>query len=100
MTEQDNQKVEEVRVNVDALPVQKNTDGHLGPKCGNCGGFGYTLTIGGPSQTQGCHDCGQTGVAVMSPREIQNELIGLKTEIKELKELIIKFASEKLSGAE
>lgn len=89
-------KVDELEVDMDALPVQKNTDGHLGPKCNNCAGFGYTLVISGPSKTAGCVRCDQTGVEPISGWELQKQVIDLAEKLEDLKKIIIKFAGEKL----
>ena len=51
----------------------KNIDGHLGPICNSCGGYGYTLClVGGGSK--GCHDCEQTGIAQPTKRELQDQI--------------------------
>lgn len=66
----------------------KNADGHLGPVCNNCGGYGYTLGIGGTDS--GCRDCGQTGVAAMTNRELQAEVLSLHKKMDSLAKIILK----------
>ena len=64
----------------------KNADGHLGPVCNNCGGYGYTLTLtkaGGGSL--GCSACDQTGIAQPSKKELQDQIDELKQKMKGLK---------------
>lgn len=87
------EQIEEVHIQEDQMHHQKNTDGHLGPKCNNCGGFGFTLTFGGPSNSAGCKDCNQTGVATMTNAELQAAVIELKQTLAEVKELIIKHSA-------
>lgn len=72
---------------------QKNVDGHLGPKCNNCAGFGFTLGIAGTDH--GCNDCNQTGVAAMTNAQLQEKVIGLETKLDELLVIIKKAAGEK-----
>lgn len=73
---------------IERSTVQKNTDGHLGPKCNNCGGFGFTLGFEG--RDHGCQQCGQTGVAAMSNAELQREVIALHQKIDQLSAIILK----------
>lgn len=71
-----------------ATAPNKNADGHLGPKCNNCAGFGYTLGISG--RDHGCSNCGQTGVRAMTNQELQTEVLSLRNKIDELAAIIIK----------
>lgn len=73
--------------------AQKNTDGHLGPKCNNCGGFGFTLGIAGTDH--GCKYCNQTGIASLSNAELQTIVVDLAQQITELKNIIIKELRKK-----
>jgi hypothetical protein len=84
-----------LEIKEDVTTHQKNTDGHLGPICNNCGGFGFTLTFGGVSNSAGCKDCDQTGVASMTNAQLQKEVIGMKQELAELKNIIINALKEK-----
>lgn len=72
------------------LSPNKNADGHLGPICNNCGGFGYTLGLKGERGGGGCHQCNQTGVATPTNQDLENRVASLETEIRGLKNLIIK----------
>lgn len=91
------QKVD-LEVNVDEMRARsKNTDGHLGPICNNCGGFGFTLTLGGPGTSAGCKSCDQTGVAAMTNSELQKMVVKMAEDLSEFKKLIIKLGKEKLS---
>lgn len=67
--------------------VQKNTDGHLGPKCNTCGGFGFTLTLTGSA---GCRDCNQTGVATVTNVQLERRVANLEGQIQELKDIVIR----------
>lgn len=69
------------------LPAAKNTDGLLGEKCNNCGGYGYTMSIGGKSA--GCQDCDQTGVKLPTRRELQNQIIEIRKDLKNLRKAIL-----------
>lgn len=40
--------------------VQKNSDGHLGERCNNCAGYGFTNLVTGGALA--CSDCNRTGV--------------------------------------
>lgn len=73
--------------------TNKNADGHLGPKCSNCGGFGFTLGISGSDH--GCHQCDQTGVAAMTTTELQKEVLLLHNKLDELAKIIIKELGSK-----
>lgn len=86
--------VKEIHIKEEQMHHQKNTDGHLGPKCNNCGGFGFTLTFGGVSNSAGCKDCNQTGVATMSNAELQAALIEMKQDFADLKAIILKSLNE------
>jgi len=66
----------------------KNADGHLGTKCSNCGGYGFTLGIAGTDH--GCRFCNQTGVAQPTTRDIDTRLNNLEAEIYGLKNIITK----------
>lgn len=61
--------------------VQKNTDGHLGPICNNCGGYGYTLTFGSLSSSAGCHACNQSGIAQPTAQQLQEQINKLTSHI-------------------
>lgn len=50
----------------------KNTDGHLGPICNNCGGYGFTNLINGGSG--GCIRCQGEGVEPVNVRELANKV--------------------------
>lgn len=73
--------------------AQKNTDGHMGPKCNNCGGFGFTLGISGSDH--GCKHCDQTGVAAMTNKELQTEVLSLHDKIDSLAKIIIEEIGKK-----
>lgn len=77
----------------DLTKPNKNADGHLGPKCNNCAGFGYTLGIAGSDH--GCRDCNQTGVAAMTNAELQTEVLALHEKIDKLAKLIINEIGKK-----
>lgn len=79
----------------DKPPQGKNTDGHLGPICNNCAGFGYTLRLKGESAGGHCMNCEGSGVARMTHQQLQNQVVGLSADIKALKDIIIKFMEEK-----
>ncbi len=66
----------------------KNADGHLGPKCSNCGGYGFTLGIAGIDH--GCQRCYQTGVEHPTPTDINARVASLEAEIMGLKNIILK----------
>lgn len=86
-------KTKTVDLEVKARPSQKNTDGHLGPICSNCGGFGFTLGITGSDH--GCHKCNQTGVAEMTNAELQAMVMDMAQQITDLKNIIIKALGNK-----
>jgi hypothetical protein len=67
----------------------KNASGVLGPICGNCGGYGFTLSIANQG-SQGCNHCGQTGVARMDNDQLSQRLGNLEAEIAGLKNIIMK----------
>lgn len=89
----------ELEVKEDYTQHQKNTRGDLGPVCNNCGGFGFTLTIGGTGSA-GCKDCHQTGVAAMTNHELQAMVVSMKSELQDLKRLIIELAQSKLTNGD
>lgn len=76
------------KVEIEGLSgIQKNTDGHLGPKCNTCGGFGYTLTFAGSA---GCRDCNQTGVSMPTIAALEERIGRLEYEIQALKDIVIR----------
>jgi hypothetical protein len=72
----------------------KNTRGQLGKICNNCGGFGFTLSFGKDSNSNGCQRCDQTGVEPVDTHELQRQFIELSKQVVELKEIIIKHNNE------
>ena len=64
------------------MSIQKNSDGHLGPVCNNCGGYGYTGGIRGP---QGCMSCDQTGIKTPTRAELQQQIDELRLIVEELR---------------
>lgn len=77
-----------VKLTAEPRVVVKNTDGHLGPICNNCGGFGYLL--GFKNTDSGCRDCAQTGVAMPTTGNLEARIANLETELQGLKNIIIK----------
>jgi hypothetical protein len=67
---------------------QKNTTGTLGAKCNNCGGYGFTMKLGGGRLD--CKYCEHTGVKEPTPREIQEQISGINSDLRELKEALLK----------
>lgn len=87
----------ELSVDADKLlQAAKNTRGELGPICNFCGGYGFTLAFGTEGNSKGCPRCFGTGVEPVNTWELQKQVIELAKGMKELKEIIIKFAGEKL----
>lgn len=60
----------------------KNVDGHLGPICNNCGGYGFTNSIGGASS--GCQHCAQTGIATPDIRTLADVVKDLQQRVERL----------------
>lgn len=58
--------------------VQKNTDGHLGPKCNWCGGYGYLNTITGGSA--GCQRCNQSGIEQPTVADLMKKISEMETK--------------------
>lgn len=58
------------------VTATKNSDGHLGPICNGCGGFGFTFGIAGTDH--GCHRCDQTGVAQPTNAELMARIAQLE----------------------
>lgn len=85
----------EIEVKPEHQVHQKNTNGHLGPICNNCAGFGFTLGIAG--RDHGCNYCNQTGVASMSNAELQAKYIEVATKLDALKSIIVKAMEDKAS---
>jgi len=71
---------------------QKNTRGDLGPICNFCGGFGFTLTIGGTGSA-GCQRCGQTGVEPVDTQALKIQVNQLSQQLNELKGIIVQSLS-------
>lgn len=72
----------------------KNLDGSLGPKCNNCGGFGYTMGLKG--KTIQCAYCDATGVKTPTNRELQDQVSEIKDDLKKLRKALIENA--KMNG--
>lgn len=68
------------------LKEGKNTDGVLGDKCNNCGGFGFTMSMKGKL---GCNQCDQTGVRLPTNRELQDQISVLKKDLSILKKALL-----------
>ena len=84
-----------IDVNLDEVnKVAKNTDGHLGAICKACGGYGFTLTFGGATNSAGCKRCDQTGIEPPDLVEMHTRLGKLEASIEELKKIIIKFGEK------
>lgn len=66
----------------DEEKAAKNVSGSLGAICNNCGGIGWTMILGGGKKN--CESCDMTGIATMSRRELQDELMKTKRMIKEI----------------
>lgn len=66
----------------DEQKEQSNVLGTLGPICNTCGGLGWTNMLGGG--TKNCADCEKTGIATMSRRELQEEVLKLRQMIGEI----------------
>jgi hypothetical protein len=69
------------------LPAPKNTNGVLGEKCNNCGGFGYTMGLNG--KTLNCGDCEETGIKLPTRRELQTQISDIKKDLFDLKKALI-----------
>ena len=82
-------KLQEIKlhINPNLINEAKNADGSLGEKCNNCGGFGFTMSIG--SGKLGCKDCEQTGVKLLSLKDLQDQMNDMKKDLKGLKEALV-----------
>lgn len=58
--------------------VHKNSDGVLGIKCNNCGGYGFTNNMTGGSQN--CNDCESTGISTPTRSELLKRLEKLENK--------------------
>lgn len=78
-----------VKVVIDPLmiPPGKNVSGILGEKCNNCGGFAYTMSIGGKQLK--CDECEQTGVKLPTRRELQTQISEMKQDLHNLRKAIL-----------
>lgn len=76
-----------IAIDPTSLPAPKNTNGVLGNKCNNCGGFGYTLGLN--SKQLVCVECESTGVQLPTKRELQTQISDLKKDMFELKKALI-----------
>lgn len=65
--------------------IYKNVDGHVGPICNNCGGYGFTNLITGGAG--GCHRCDQTGIEPINTRD-------LAAKVDKLTELVTKLVEK------
>lgn len=82
-------KVKEIKlhINPSLISKAKNSDGHLGEKCNNCGGFGFTMGLKGTILQ--CKICEQTGVKLPSLRELQTQISNLKKDLHLLKKALL-----------
>lgn len=62
----------------ETVQVRKNVDGHLGPICNNCGGYGFTLSANG---SKGCLYCEQTGIELPSKLELLQRIEVLEKKV-------------------
>lgn len=73
-------------MHIDAGPG-KNTDGSEGIVCNNCGGYGYTIKLGGGKLP--CNDCKQSGVKELSKEELQKKVFNLEQDIMLLRRALM-----------
>ena len=84
-----NQKIETVRMVVDPNIINegKNTQGQLGEKCNNCGGYGFTLSLNGSKLL--CKDCEGLGVKMPTKIELQKQINDIKDDLTKLKQALL-----------
>lgn len=68
-------------------PKPLNLNGSKGKVCYNCGGYGYTLKLGGGKID--CVDCAGTGVGAEGIKDMQEKMKNMEAEMTTLKRAVI-----------
>lgn len=66
----------------DAPPL-KNQDGHLGPICGYCGGYGFTNSLKS-GESSGCRRCNGGGVEPPDLFQLQKDVDTLRGQVADI----------------
>lgn len=72
----------ELVIDPELIAAPKNSDGALGDRCNNCGGYGYTTGIKGNSL--GCFDCEGTGIKLQTRQELTTRIDKIESMLKNL----------------